>query len=276
MRRLILISLLAALPFALAGQSITITGFHSVKSSPDPSCILDQEGQPCAEIRLRTVEDGWTIDAGLAGIEDVRIADGYVVLYVPSWATILTVAHPHYRPLRGWIIPQTLVPGGCYTATLGVEWDKPLGSPFTPAAEPFPNEGFSRDFVDLFIGVDPGLELLSGGLRYTHVSRRIGPYLALGLTDCGEGLFLGGAALRLTRPDRSDIDVQVFGGAGLAGGYGAVFEAGIRFGWRTDWPLSFWDFGFGCQVIDHQLVPTLELGLAIWGIPLCLALSMCL
>lgn len=92
----------------------------SVSSLGLRSAHLDPSGNICAQIRVKTPLKGWTFEAGMAGIEDVRQEQGAVILYVPSYAHTLSFSHPDVGSLRNWSIPQTLQPGCTYSLTLHV------------------------------------------------------------------------------------------------------------------------------------------------------------
>ena len=109
------------------------------------------------------------------------------------------------------------------------------------------------------------------GVSYTWIGNRVGPYLSVSTDFDGGFSVFGGAALRLTNPKTAILDWQVYGGAGLMDReFG--FDVGTRFGWRSSHSLSHWDFGFGCQFYRDQIVPSVSVGLCIWGIPVVLGI----
>ena len=70
---------------------------------------------------------------------------------------------------------------------------------------------------------------------------------------------------------------KVLANTGLIDGRHVGAEAGFRFGWKGSRRLSGLDFGVGCQVFRDGFVPTVEVGLYIWGVPvlcgLCLVMG---
>ena len=111
------------------------------------------------------------------------------------------------------------------------------------------------------------------GLSYTWIGERIGPYMSLGTNFDECGSIFGGVAYRITNPDTASLDWQVYGGIGLLEGMFGL-DVGTRFAWRSSYKLSHWDFGFGCQFTHGMIMPTVSVGLYIWGIPTLIGLGL--
>lgn len=111
------------------------------------------------------------------------------------------------------------------------------------------------------------------GFSYTWIGNRVGPYasLAFNADECFS--VLGGVAFRLTDPGSATLDWQLYGGAGLIDEC-LGFDVGARFAWRSSHKLSHWDFGFGCQFSQGAIIPTVSVGLYIWGIPAVIGLGL--
>lgn len=295
MRRILLASILLAVPVLLAGQEIRIEAFKSIMDVP-ARVEYDFDGHPCAVLRLETTLTGWSFDAGLAGIVDVMVGKDAVEVYVPASAQSLTVAREGCRPLREWAFPEPLKAGRTYSMRLELGYQtrvrtqqsvsytppaptaptvKPVQS-YTPAPYSPPSPGgfdddsFCRSFLTLQLGFDFE-EVCSASLRYTRINDRIGPYFGLGVNYDGGGMFLCGAAFRLTDETRTGLDLQYYLGLGL--GEPVIIDTGIRFAFKSDLALSQWDFGFGVQVCGEGILPTVELGFFIWGIPVLLGIG---
>jgi len=299
-----------------AAAQIRISDFKQLCSDGSAAeartAISDPDGRLCALLKLETRQNGWTFDAGLAGIVDTRYEEGVIWLYVPASARKLTVSHKEYGVLREWSIPAPLEPGRTYAMRLTYERprqtdaDSRPGSSATKStprpvivsqqprrvAPPVPQiyntmdwaavfpqgageKSFSRHFADMYMGFACTKEYSDYyemnedywfGLTYTWIGNRAGPYLSLALDVDGCFSFFGGAAFRLTNPKTAALDWQVYGGAGLMDGVFA-FDVGTRFGWRSSYSLSHWDFGFGCQFSQGIIMPTVSVGFCIWGIP---------
>lgn len=254
------------------------------------TALTDPEGQLCSVLKLETKQSGWTFDAGTAGIVDTRYEDGIIWVYVPAYARNLTVAHKEYGVLREWGFPVSLEAGRTYTMELSydrpqpkpVSFNRPL--PARPAPSPAqapaptrnnPGDTFCSHFVDMYAGSacskdSDGRYLMDDdywiGLSYTWIGERIGPYMSLATNFSEEFSVIGGVSFRMTDPSTAGMDWQVYGGAGLIGGsLGA--DVGTRFAWRSSSSLSHWDFGFGCQFCNGNIMPTVSVGFYIWGIP---------
>ena len=88
-------------------------------AAPDVrTACFDPDGDPCALLKLGTDLSGWTFDAGIAGILDVRYEKGAIWLFVPKSARSLSVSHPQYGVLRDWTFPESLEAGRTYTMKL--------------------------------------------------------------------------------------------------------------------------------------------------------------
>ena len=273
MKKTILILLL--IQSASVCAQIRISDFRQVV--PDGASVdlrtalTDPEGQLCSVLKLETKQSGWTFDAGTAGIVDTRYEDEIIWVYVPAYARNLTVAHKEYGVLREWGFPVSLEAGRTYTMELSydrpqpkpVSFNRPL--PARPAPSPAqapaptrnnPGDTFCSHFVDMYAGSacsknSDGRYLMDDdywiGLSYTGIGERIGPYMSLATNFSEEFSVIGG-------------------GAGVIGGsLGA--DVGTRFAWRSSSSLSHWDFGFGCQFCNGNIMPTVSVGFYIWGIP---------
>lgn len=299
MRRILLASILLAVPVLLAGQEIRIEAFKSITDVP-ARVVYDFDGHPCAVLRMETDLAGWCFDAGLSGIVDISMEDGHVDVYLSASARTITVAREGCKPLREWTFPEPLKAGRTYWMQLEHGYSvrgrtqqsapyyakpapvapappvvKPVQSytppPYTQASSSgLDDNEFCRSFLTLQLGFDFE-EVCSASLRYTRINDRIGPYFGLGVNYDGGGMFLCGAAFRLTDETRTGLDLQYYLGLGL--GEPVIIDTGIRFAFKSDLALSQWDFGFGVQVCGEGILPTVELGFFIWGIPVLLGIG---
>lgn len=261
---------------ATAGaQTIRISGFAP---APDDArayeSLYDTDGEPWSVLWMETGESGWAFEAGLDGIMDVQYGKGCIYVYVPAGTRRITVSREGCTPLRDWALPLSLEPGRTYRMRLECVPAEKARS----AAES--GKTFSRHFADAWIGPVTGKGGFTGetfaGLRYSYIQYRVGPYIAAGLSTDGGNSFWVGGAFRFTRPERSDLDFQAYGGVGLVYGNRVGGEAGIRFGWKSRRKLSGLDFGVGCQVFRGGVAPTVEVGLYIWGVPVVCGLCLLL
>ena len=290
-------TILTLLISTVAGaQSIRISDFKpSIADAAAPDAVLDADGALCAVLRMETRESGWTFEAGMAGITDVMYGTDVIYVYVPAGARILSVAHPNATPLRNWDIPQRLEPGRTYTMKLEivipkpkpVEKPRPVVKQRVAPAPPPPTvrhqaseKDFCWHFTDAYLGFVNDREGYTDecfiGIRYTYMQYNVGPYISAAFSTDEMSAFFTGAAYRFTRPESCDLDIQAYGGIGLVYGGQLGGEAGIRFGWKSEHKLSGLDFGVGCQFWKGAIVPTVEVGLYIWGIPVVCGLALAL
>jgi hypothetical protein len=284
------------LSIGAGAQTIRISGFAAdVADVSAPLAVYDTDGALCSVLKMVTKESGWTFEAGLAGIMDVVYGKDVIYVYIPAGARILSVARPGAAPLRDWSIPVRLEPGRTYSMKLELVKPAPVQKPapvvkkVTPVVKqvaPVPSvrvteKDFSSHFMDAYTGfvADSGgfAEEYFFGLRYTYLQSRVGPYASGAIGTEGQCSFFAGAAYRLTSSDTSNLDFQLYGGVGYVTDGGLGGEAGIRIGWKSEHRLSGLDFGAGCQFWDGAVVPTVEVGFYIWGIPvacgICLVLG---
>ncbi len=290
-RILIILALLQSL--TLTAQ-IRIMDFNAAAPDDPRTFCTDPDGELCAALKIETKLSGWTFDAGLPGIIDTRYEEGAIWLYVPKSVQKLTVAHKEYGVLRDWPIPVSLAAGHTYSMTLVREVPKPVPvrqtvqrtNTINRATEPALRQDaprrFSRHFLDMTAAIvveraeEGGFEpsdYYRFGLSYTWLGKRVGPYISGSTNFDGDWAVAAGAAFRLTNPETGAMDWHIYAGPALsATGFGA--EIGTRFAWRTKGSVSLLDFGFGCQFYRDQIVPSVSVGLCIWGIPV--ALGICL
>lgn len=285
MRRILsVISLFISI--SVSAQTVCITGFTPSVADASPSAsVFDASGEPCSVLIIDTRETGWTFEAGMAGIVDIAYGKDVIYLYVPATARKLSVSHPQYGVLRDWTIPKTLDPGRTYSMKLEISKPKPVKvTPVkqfnvTPYRRNVSDKVFTRHFADAYLGLcidEHCCEEYFIGARYTYLQNRVGPYLAVAFNVEEEGgAVFAGAAYRFLDENKSNLDLQAYGGIGLV--YGQILggEAGMRFGWKGGSQVSHWDFGIGCQFMKGCIVPTVEVGLYIWGIPVACGIGLC-
>lgn len=316
MRKTTLLLLLALTSLAARGQAIRIHDFQMAvadgAASDVRTAVTDPDGELCAALRMETRLSGWTFEAGLSGIMDVRYGEGVIYVYVPRHTRRISVGHKDYAPLRDWQISLTLEAGRTYSMKLLVEKPKPatkpeqtisakntysapvrtqsarmaMAQPVQPATATVPTikePRFCTHFIDAYAGFqlykdDDAIDVYDywAGLSYTWLEKRVGAYVSAGISvDDIMFSLVAGPVVRLTSPESSCVDLQIYGGAGIMGG-GFAVDAGLRFGWRSQHDVSLWDFGLGCQYHDRTFTPTVSVGLCIWGVPVTIGLGVML
>lgn len=304
-RFLILLALLRV--FSLSAQ-IRISDFALSTTDGTGSDVrtacFDPDGNPCALLKLGTDLSGWTFDAGIAGILDIRYEKGTIWLFVPKSARSLSVSHPQYGVLRDWTFPESLEAGRTYTMKLDYQEpgktagrrtarkvQRPAPGTILPSGQRPGTESvvarslsktpFCEHFIDLYAGCalmqgETGFETTDQyrfGISYTWIGHRVGPYVSAATDFDGAFSILTGAAFRLTDPRTSSLDWQLYAGTGLIDGK-AGLDAGLRFAWRSSSSVSKADIGVGCQFYHDTVIPTISVGLYIWGIPVALGIGL--
>lgn len=262
-------------------QTSDRTALRELTSRPD------MDGGLCALLKIDTRETGWSFDAGLSGIMDVQYHDGEIWLYLPASVRSLSVSSRKYGSLRDWSFPQTLEPGRTYSVKLGPRESRAekVSQPrMAPAHRPiFTDTDGDRLFCTHFIDASIGLNLGNSdydspdpfmGLQYTYLSRRVGPYVTLAFDSSADPAIFLGAACRIFTPDQSDVDWQFYGGLGLVGGHNVGLDIGTRLAWKSERSVSGLDFGIGCQIWKGAVMPTLNVGLYIWGVPVAIGVGL--
>lgn len=311
MKKVTLILFLLLFGASSWGQSLQISDFKAAVAdgtgADARTAVTDPDEELCAVLRMETKLTGLTFEAGLYGIIDVRYGEGVVYVYLPRSARKISVAHKDYEALRDWPIPMTLEAGRTYSMKLAVETPKPKPAPapakrvahaptrsqtYNPVAktvqQPVKKEmavvpqtkDFCTHFIDAYVGFqcyefDYGFSMDDYwvGASYTWLEKRVGGYVSAGIDmDVAFSLFAG-PAVRLTSPETSGLDLQLYSGIGVMNGSFAV-DTGLRFAWRSKYDVSLWDFSIGCQYYDKTIVPTVSVGLGIWGIPVIIGLGL--
>ena len=185
------------------------------------------------------------------------------------------------RPAPGTVLPSGQRPGTepvIVTRALPVTEDS--ASPY-PVGRSISGKAFCEHFIDLYAGCalmqgETGFETTDQyrfGISYTWIGRRVGPYVSAATDFDGAFSILTGAAFRLTDPRTSSLDWQLYAGTGLIDGK-AGLDAGMRFAWRSSSSVSKADIGVGCQFYSDTIIPTISVGLYIWGIPVALGIGL--
>ena len=317
MQRIVTTILSAMLPILAAGQAVSVIDFMPVAADASTVCearsLTDASGSPCSVVKILTDYTDWTFEAGLAGIVDVRTENDAICLYIPATARILSFSHPKYGAVRDWTIPQTLLPGYCYSLRLEIRQTPEHAAAGLPDRIPTPGpvpkpvsatthrvkpelstrsrrgSQCSDHFIDFTGGVslskcrrDDGYCNMQTeweaseywfGMTYAWVGKKVGPYLSLSLSDFSSFAGLIGVNWRMTDPHSDTMDWQLHGGLGLAGGCFAV-DGGMRFGWFSSALVSKWDFGVGLHYHKGAITPTINFGFYIWGIPVIVGVGL--
>lgn len=265
MKRIITIIASMILCVPVHAQKISVAQF---REAPDDFSAAAREtrradlsGEACALVKISTKQSGFSFDAGIECISDIKYMEPGVWLYLTAGTRSITIAHKQYGTLSRWQFPLTLESARVYEMTLKTEQPKPVRPSFNV-------DGFSSHFLQSHIGMEIyGGEVRGAtiGINYTFLPKRAGFYTSVEYGFDSE-IFnvFAGPAIRLL-DSSSTTDWQLYAGIGYAGGaLGGDF--GTRFGWKSDKVLSRWDFSLGCQYWGNgTVVPYVGLGAGITG-----------
>ncbi len=123
MKKQLFILLMCLLSAAMSGQQMTITDFelnlHDQTASNEDTKVIDDNGNPCALLKIETLQKGFTIDGGSVGIAKVEENHaGEIWVYVPANLRRITIAHNQLGILRDYVFPEALQPARTYIMKL--------------------------------------------------------------------------------------------------------------------------------------------------------------
>ena len=122
MKRLnLILALLFSVLYASA-QEMSIEDFYLAETdltANTPGTMMnDQNGNPCALIKVETIHDGFTFDVGTLGVWDTRRVGGELWVYVPYGVRKLLVSHPQLGVIRDFAFPCPIEKGRTYILKL--------------------------------------------------------------------------------------------------------------------------------------------------------------
>ena len=123
MNKSLFILLLCLLSAAMSAQQMTITDFElnlrDQTANNEETKVIDDNGNPCALLKIETLQKGFTIDGGSVGIARVEENHaGEIWVYVPAKLRRITIAHNQLGILRDYVFPEALQPARTYIMKL--------------------------------------------------------------------------------------------------------------------------------------------------------------
>ena len=100
--RKILVLLLSLLITSAYAQNISVVSFQKLENdlTARTQSIDDQNGEPCALIKIVVTGSGFMFEGDGLGIVKTKHKTGEYYIYVPRGATYLTIKHNDYGVLR--------------------------------------------------------------------------------------------------------------------------------------------------------------------------------
>lgn len=122
MKKLFTILILLACSLLTHAQELSVKSFHLAETDltamTQGSMIKDQNGNPCALIKLETTVDGFTFDVGVLGVREAKRVGGEIWIYVPFGIRKITLSHPQLGVIRDYLFPCSIDKGRTYIMTL--------------------------------------------------------------------------------------------------------------------------------------------------------------
>lgn len=122
MKKLFTILILFACSLLTHAQELSVKSFSLAETDltamTQGSMIKDQNGNPCALIKLETTIDGFTFDVGVLGVREVKRVAGEIWIYVPFGIRKITLSHPQLGVIRDYLFPCSIDKGRTYIMTL--------------------------------------------------------------------------------------------------------------------------------------------------------------
>lgn len=83
--------------------------------------VLDQNGERCALLKIRTTETGFSFDVGSLGIIKALEQPNEIWLYVPYGIKKMSINHPKYENLKDYQFPLAIRSGRTYVISLDLK-----------------------------------------------------------------------------------------------------------------------------------------------------------
>ena len=83
--------------------------------------VEDQNGNPCALIKVETTLDGYTFNVGVLGVKDTKRVGGEIWVYVPFGVKKITIGHPKLGTIRDYFFPCKIDKGRTYILKLNAK-----------------------------------------------------------------------------------------------------------------------------------------------------------
>ena len=113
--------LLFILTFGLSAQNIAVKSFRAVPDDMTARVtapIIDQNGDKCALIKVRTSQKGFVFDGDMNGITKTKQDVGEVWVYLPQKSKKITIKHQQLGVLDKYIYPEVIKEATVYIMEL--------------------------------------------------------------------------------------------------------------------------------------------------------------
>lgn len=121
----IFITLFLCITTVSFGQEFSVNSFFLAETdltANTPGTIVeDQNGNPCALIKVETTLDGYTFNVGVLGIKETKRVGGEIWVYVPFGVKKITIGHPKLGTIRDYPFPCKIDKGRTYILKLNAK-----------------------------------------------------------------------------------------------------------------------------------------------------------
>lgn len=104
-----IITILLFIPNILSGQEFSVKSFYLAETDltamTPGTQVNDQNGNPCALIKVESTDDDFMFEVGILGIRERKRNGAEIWLYVPYGIRKLTVNHPKLGVIRDYPLP---------------------------------------------------------------------------------------------------------------------------------------------------------------------------
>lgn len=104
---------------SISVKSCTLAEEDNTAKSVDTQ-VLDQNGERCALLKIRTTETGFSFDVGSLGIIKTMEQPNEIWLYVPYGIKKMSINHPKYENLKDYQFPVSIRSGKTYIMSLSI------------------------------------------------------------------------------------------------------------------------------------------------------------
>ena len=116
-----LLIILTLFPLCLTAQNISVASFRSLPNDLTARItapVIDQNGEKCALIKIKTTQTGFVFDGDMMGIEKTEQKTAEIWVYVPHGAKKLSIAQQQLGRLDNYLYPEPIKEATVYEMVL--------------------------------------------------------------------------------------------------------------------------------------------------------------
>lgn len=125
MKRFYFLLILILIPGTLLSQEFSVKSFYlaetDLTANTQGTMVHDQNGNPCALIKVETTLNGYTFDVGVLGVSEVKRVGGEIWVYIPFGVRKITISHPELGVIRNYAFNTRIDKGRTYILQLNAK-----------------------------------------------------------------------------------------------------------------------------------------------------------